>query len=110
MAKVTGRALARSSGFGIGAEVWRILSRLILTPIIISKLGIAGYGTWTVLFSITAQFGVVKISFGAAYAKLTAEYDSKGDYHTLRSIISAGIVIALGFSQPSCSCSSAQAQ
>jgi len=82
----------------MGAEVWRILSRLVLTPIIISKVGLAGYGTWAVLFSITAQFGVVKASFGAAYVKLTAEYDSKGDYKTLTSIISSGMVLVLGFS------------
>jgi O-antigen/teichoic acid export membrane protein len=97
MARVTTKGLARSSGFGLGAELWRILSRLFLTPLIITKLGLAGYGTWTVLFSITAQLGIVNASFGVAYAKLTAEYDSRGDYKTLTSILSSGMVLVLSF-------------
>lgn len=68
-------------------------SRFILTPVIISQVGLAGYGTWTLLFSIGAYGSMFNASFGFVYSKYTAEYDSQGKYDELASIIGSGIAL-----------------
>src|SRR5262245_32318527 len=93
MAEVTRRGLARNLLFGILAEGWRIGSRFILTPIILANIGIEGYGVWTLLFSITAQVALLNTSFGAAYAKLTAELDAQERYAQIGAELGSGMLI-----------------
>ncbi len=90
--KVTVKGLGRSSAYVGVAQAWRIGSRILLTPLIIAKLGLDGYGTWTLLFSICAYVSVLNVGFGVAYSKFTAEYDRKRDYQTLSQIIGSGMV------------------
>lgn len=89
--RVTVKSLARNSAYSLVAQVWRIGSRFVMTPLIIAKLGLAGYGTWTLLFVICAYVGVIDVNFGLAYNKFTAEYDAKRDYDRLAQIIGAGM-------------------
>ena len=96
MAKVTVAALARSSGLAGVASVWQIVSRIVLTPIILASLGLEGYGVWILIFSLCGSVNFIGVSFGLAYAKLTAEHDSRGDYDALGRLIAAGIVLVLG--------------
>ena len=91
MAKVTLENLGRSSLFGALAEVWRIGSRFLLTPIIIGAIGFTGYGTWTLLFSVAAYLSMANASFGVAYTKFTAECVHSGEYDRLAGILGAGI-------------------
>jgi O-antigen/teichoic acid export membrane protein len=75
------------------SQVWRIGSRLVLTPLIIEQIGIEGYGIWALMFAIAAYINITDSSFGLAYSKLTAEYDARRDYHTLSRIVGAGITL-----------------
>lgn len=93
MSEVTAKSLRRNSIYAGVAEAWRILSRFILTPVIIARLGISGYGTWTILFTVCSYVDMFNMSFGFAYNKFAAEYDRKKDYNTLSSLLSAGIVL-----------------
>jgi O-antigen/teichoic acid export membrane protein len=92
MATVTAQSLGRNSLFAALAQLWRIGSRLVLTPIILQQIGLGGYGTWVLLFSLSAYISLFDTSFGFAYSKYTAEYDRRGDYRTLAEIIGAGII------------------
>lgn len=96
MAEVNAKSLARSSLYAGLAQIWRIGSRFVLTPIIIAKLGLEGYGTWTLLFGICAYVSMFNTSFGFAYSKFSAEYDRKKDYGRLAEIIGSGIALIGG--------------
>jgi len=93
MTQVTGRTLARNSLFAVIEQVWRIGSRIILTPLIISRLGLEGYGVWALLFTICAYVNAVDVNFGVAYNKLAAEHDARGDYRRLSEILGAGMTL-----------------
>ncbi len=81
----------------MAAQIWRIGSRIILTPIIIAQLGLEAYGTWTLLFTICAYTAIIDRTFNAAYTKFTAQLDAEGDHDRLSVIISSGVVlVALG--------------
>lgn len=98
MAEVSFRTLSRNSIYAAVVEFWRVGSRFILTPIVIGKLGLTGYGTWTLIFSICGYADVLNTSFANAYSKYTAEFDRKRDYESLSQIISSGVAMmgALG--------------
>ena len=91
MAAIDIKTLGRSSITGGFAQAWRILSRFILTPIIIAQLGMAGYGAWTLVFSLAAYVDMSNLGLGLAYSKFTAECVRKNEYERLEQILGAGI-------------------
>jgi O-antigen/teichoic acid export membrane protein len=92
MTPVTVRGLARSSAYVTAAQFWQMGSRLILTPVVITSLGLTGYGAWTLVFSLCSYAVMVDAGAGWVYAKITADYDAVSDYVTLSEIVSSGAV------------------
>lgn len=97
MSEVTVRGLARSSAYVNAAQFWQMGSRLILTPIVISSLGLEGYGAWTLVFSLCSYAVMVDAGAGWVYAKITADHDATGDYTALSELISSGAVLVGAF-------------
>lgn len=85
------KTLGRSSITTGLVQLWRIASRLILTPLIIATLGWAGYGAWTLVFSVAAYVQMTNASFGLAYTKFTAECVRQRRYDELTHIIGSGM-------------------
>lgn len=85
------KTLGRSSLATAFVQLWRIASRLVLTPLIIAKLGWAGYGAWTLVFSLSAYVQMTNASFGLAYTKFTAECVRHRRYDELTHIIGSGM-------------------
>lgn len=92
MATIDIKTLGRSSMFGIVAELWRIGSRFVLSPVIIAAVGLEGYGTWTLVFSVAAYLSTVNTSFGIAYSRYTAECARTEEWERLGRICAAGMV------------------
>ncbi|MCA9709878.1 MAG: lipopolysaccharide biosynthesis protein [Myxococcales bacterium] len=91
MAAIDIKTLGRSSITGALAQGWRILSRFILTPIIIAQVGMEGYGAWTLVFSLAAYVDMSNLGLGLAYSKFTAECVRRGQHERLEQILGAGI-------------------
>lgn len=91
MTAINIKTLGRSSITTGFVQLWRIVSRLILTPLILSKLGWAGYGAWTLVFSVAAYVQMTNASFGLAYTKFTAECVRHRRFDELTHIIGSGI-------------------
>jgi len=103
MSAVSVRTLARSSVYVNAAQLWQMGSRLVLTPLVIARLGLAGYGAWTLVFSLCSYAIALDAGAGWVYAKLTAELDERREYALLSEVISSGLVLvgsaaALGLS------------
>jgi O-antigen/teichoic acid export membrane protein len=95
MASVSLRTLARSSFVAWLAEAWRIGSRFVLTPIVLSQIGKEGYGVWTLVFSVSSYVSMVNASFGVAYVRATAECLRLGERDRLERTLGSGM-LALG--------------
>lgn len=93
MSHLSVRGLARSSAYVNVAQFWQMGSRLILTPLVISSLGLEGYGAWTLVFTLCSYAVMVDAGAGWVYAKITADHDATGDYATLSTVISSGAVL-----------------
>jgi len=87
------RGLARSSAYVNAAQLWQMASRLVLTPIVIARLGLDGYGAWTLVYSVCANAIALDSGAAWAYAKLTAELDEDGDWSRLSEVIGAGLLL-----------------
>jgi O-antigen/teichoic acid export membrane protein len=85
------KTLGRSSLTTAFVQLWRIASRLVLTPIILAKLGWAGYGAWALVFSLSAYVQMTNASFGLAYTKFTAEYVRQRRFDELTHVIGSGM-------------------
>lgn len=93
MTRINAKKLARNTLYAGVQQVWTIGSRFVLTPIIIDRIGLEGYGTWALLFGICAYVSMFDTSFSFAYCKFTAEYDRRRDYDGLSQIIGSGIAV-----------------
>ena len=98
MSSVSFAALTRNwSWSGIGS-IWQLGSRFILTPLILSKIDIEGYGVWVLLFSLSTTVDVLGSSFGQAYIKLAADRQAGQDPDVLAEEIGAGMGLLGGLS------------
>lgn len=95
MSKVNARSLGRNSLFAGIAQFWQIGSRLVLTPLVIAQVGLAGYGTWTLLFSLTAYVSMFNSGFALAYVNYTAQYDNNQQYRKLTEALGSGIALTV---------------
>ncbi|MCA9706843.1 MAG: hypothetical protein KDK70_13405, partial [Myxococcales bacterium] len=91
MTAINIKTLGRSSITSGLVQLWRIASRLVLTPLIISSIGMEGYGVWTLVFSVAAYVQMTNASFGLAYTKFTAECVRSRSYDELTHIIGSGM-------------------
>jgi O-antigen/teichoic acid export membrane protein len=90
MSAVTARGLARSSLQMNVLQLCQMASRFMLTPMIIARLGLEGYGVWILLFSLCSYATALNTGVVWAYVKQTAELDERRDYSMMSEVISSG--------------------
>ncbi|HDL00916.1 MAG TPA: hypothetical protein ENH23_01620, partial [candidate division Zixibacteria bacterium] len=101
------RKIVRNTIFNIIGRFWGILVALVLTPYIISHIGIERYGIWAIIGVITGYFGLLDFGIGTSFVKYIAEYYTKKDFKKINQVINTGfvfysifavLIIILGFS------------
>jgi O-antigen/teichoic acid export membrane protein len=93
MPKLSFSMLARNWSWSGIASLWWLGSRLFLTPFVLERISVDGYGVWSLLFALPATISVIDASFGQAYVKLTAEHEAKGDREGLSRLLGAGMAL-----------------
>jgi len=71
---------------GVGVAV-NLFSGFILSPYIIRKLGLEGYGLWALVFSVTGYFNLVDLGFRSAVIRYSAYYRARGEFDKLNALI-----------------------
>lgn len=84
--------LARNALSSYGARAVVGLSALALTPFLYRELGSAGFGTWSVIYTIATVFSLLEVGYAQGIAKYVAEYNARGDDSEVRATIRAGLV------------------
>ncbi len=96
MSKTTlSQKIIKNTIFGGTGRLWAILISLLLTPYIVSKLGIGRFGIWAIVSILIGYFGLVDFGVGTSYVKYIAEYHTKKDYQTINKIVNTGFVFYL---------------
>ncbi len=86
------RRLARNALGSYGARAVVGFSALALTPFLYRELGAAGFGTWSVIYTIATVFSLFEVGYAQGIAKFVAEYDARGEDTEVRATIRAGLL------------------
>jgi O-antigen/teichoic acid export membrane protein len=90
------RAIARNAASSYGTRLLRGLSVLLLTPYLFRRLGVDGFGTWAVMFTVTAVFGLLEYGFSAGVTKYVAQFHARGERRELDETVGSAVVVMGG--------------
>jgi O-antigen/teichoic acid export membrane protein len=83
-------SIGKSTVFGVIARCAQVGTRLITVPIVISHLGIGGYGIWAIIMTAAAYMRFGSIGIKSAFQKYVAEATGNGDFETTNRLLSTG--------------------
>jgi O-antigen/teichoic acid export membrane protein len=67
----------------------------VMTPLILSKVGPAGYGTWAVLMAINNLTSLADLGMVGTVSKYVAEYHAHQDFQSLNRLVNTGLAVFL---------------
>ena len=95
MTAARGATVARNIGTSYGIRALRALSVLVLTPYLFRRLGVEGFGTWSVLFTVATIFTLGEYGATQGVTKYVSALHGKGETARLRDLLSAAVVFML---------------
>ncbi len=69
-----------------------MVSGIFLSPYLIRKLGVDGYGVWVLVFGLIENYWLFDLGLRSATVKYTAEYRAKDEAWRINEIINTGVV------------------
>ncbi|MFC1499616.1 MATE family efflux transporter [Candidatus Zixiibacteriota bacterium] len=88
----------RNTVFTGSAQLVRLVVVLWLTPILISGLGLEGYGVWVLIFALVEYSEFLTFGIGTSFGRFIAEAHGAGDSQEVSRIVSTGLLFYLGIS------------
>src|SRR5687768_10476005 len=86
-------AIARNAASSYGTRLLRGLSVLLITPYLFRSLGAGGFGTWAVMFTVTAIFNLLEYGFSAGVTKFVAQFHARGARRELDETVGSAVVV-----------------
>lgn len=65
----------------------------VMTPFILHKIGVAGYGTWAVFLAINSMTSLADLGLVGTLSKFVAEYHAHRDFAALSRLLSSAIAL-----------------
>jgi len=85
----------RSVVFGGLRYVFVVPIPFIMTPLILHRIGVAGYGTWAVFLAINGLTSLADLGLVGTLSKFVAEYYARQDFPALARLLSSGLTLFL---------------
>ena len=67
----------------------------VMTPLILYKIGVAGYGTWAVFLAINGLTSLADLGLVGTLSKFVAEYHARRNFPALSRLLSSGLILFL---------------
>ncbi len=96
MSSVLSGTILRNTFSGYTVFVTRVVISFLLTPFVIGQLGVADYGLWLLVLSVTGYFNLMDFGFGQAITRYVAMKQATGGREHLNQLASTFIVVYLG--------------
>jgi O-antigen/teichoic acid export membrane protein len=90
------RGFARNASTSYAVRILLGLSVLLLTPYLYRGLGAAGFGTWSVVFTLAAILELVEMGFSTGVVKLVAEERARDAREQLAATVTTAFTILAG--------------
>jgi O-antigen/teichoic acid export membrane protein len=89
--------VARNVASSYALRGLRALSVLLLTPYLFRTLGVDGFGTWSILFTVATVFSLIEVGVTVGVTKHVAEVEGAGRTGIRELVgVSAGMMVVLG--------------
>jgi O-antigen/teichoic acid export membrane protein len=83
-------SIGKNTLFGIVASVVQIGTRVVTVPIILSHLGLGGFGIWSIVLTTATYMRFGSIGIKSAFQKYVAEATGNGNYEYTSKLLSTG--------------------
>ncbi|NQU16570.1 MAG: flippase [Candidatus Saganbacteria bacterium] len=87
--------IIRNSTFNVIKGMVMFLIFLIITPFMIHKLGINGFGVWAMVRVLSSYVLLADIGISSALVKFVAEYHVRKDYKKINELFSTSFIVYL---------------
>ena len=91
-------AVGKNTMFGVIANIAQVITRLVTVPMVISHLGLDGYGIWSIIMTAEAYMRFGAAGLKSAFQKYVAEAVGNGDFTRVNQLIATGSAAILGLS------------
>ncbi len=94
-----GTKIIRNVMFGGLRYVFIVPIPFVMTPVILHKIGVAGYGTWAVFLAINGLTSLADLGLVGTLSKFVAEYYARRDFPALARLLNSalGLFLLLDF-------------
>src|SRR5215470_10432925 len=65
----------------------------VMTPLILHKIGVGGYGTWAIFLAINGLTSLADLGLVGTLAKHVAEYHTREDWPALDKLLNSGLIL-----------------
>ncbi len=90
-----GGKMMRSVVFGALRYVLIAPLPFLMTPLILHRIGVAGYGTWAVFLAINGLTSLADLGLVGTLSKFVAEYYAREDFSALARLLNSGLALFL---------------
>lgn len=87
--------IARNTLFNSIGRFWGMGVSFLLTPYIISQIGIERFGIWSLISVLVGYFGLLDFGVGYAFVKYIAEEEAKESPKAINRIVNTGLLFYL---------------
>ena len=89
------KSVGRNTIFGIFSNVTQVATRLVTVPIVISHLGLDGYGIWSIIMTTATYMRFGSVGLKTAFQKYVAEATGDNNFERANKLLSTGFTIML---------------
>ncbi|MFP5228783.1 MAG: lipopolysaccharide biosynthesis protein [Acidobacteriota bacterium] len=90
-----GGTVRRNVSVTVAARIGYMITRIIIPPFVLARIGLEVYGIWTTLFILVSYMGVSTMGISGVYIKYIAEFNARREYDRINSLLSTGLAITL---------------
>jgi O-antigen/teichoic acid export membrane protein len=88
----TRESLSRNVSFDIAARIGYLVSRVLIPPFVLSRVGLSAYSLWSAVFLLLSYMGMTTFGFSWVYVKYVAEYVVRDETRKANELLSTGLV------------------
>lgn len=89
------KQLLRNTIAGWFEMIILLVSTMVITPLLISRLGKGGYGVWMLVGQVIAYLAILDLGVGSSVGRFVAKYNAGKDYLRLSRIVNSAIFLFL---------------
>src|SRR5947208_13111741 len=81
------KKLVTNTFFNLLGRCWSFVLTLLLTPYILSHLGVRDFGTWVLLSIFISPYFLLDFGLGSSFVKYISEYYTYEDYDRINRVL-----------------------